>query len=67
MPLDTGMEPSPTPWKVEQTKAGAIYVRAADGRVVAVFGTGAKIDFANAKYVEHLVEGDEFCDSSQIP
>lgn len=64
--IDTGMEPSPTPWKVEQTKNGSVYIRDAKNSIVAVFGTGSKQDFANAHYVVHLVEGDEYCDSSQI-
>lgn len=56
---DTGMEPSGTPWKVEVTSNGSVYIRDAEKQIVAaVFGTNTKRNLANAHYICHLANVD---------
>jgi len=55
---DTGMKPSNTPWEVEVTLNGSVYIRDAEKQIVAVFGTDTKQNFANAHYVCHLANMD---------
>ena len=56
MPLDTGMEPSPSPWTVKTTSTGSVYIQDANNHTVAILGDGSrKQSFADAHYIVHLV------------